>query len=689
LADEGSQTLIGIDVGGTFTDIVGLTPGGQLIVLKTPTTPTDPSSAVLKGVQSLAAEIGTPVDELLGSSRIVHGTTIGLNTLLTRSGAKTALLTTAGFRDIIEMRLGFKEDRYELAKPPPQPLVPRRLRIPIRERVEKTGDVSTPLNEDDVRAACRLLAAEGVEAVAICFLWSFLDPGHELAAAAICGEMLPDVYLSTSWDVLPEMREYDRVSTTVLNAYIGPKVATYATRLEDALQGTGFRGALHYLQSNGGIATRREVTRVPVRTLMSGPAAGPAAARLFAHAAGTDNFICVDMGGTSFDASLVTDGVVRESRPVDLDSIRIGLPMIDVHSIGGGGGSIAHLDAGLLRVGPESAGAVPGPAAYGLGGTDPTVTDASLVLGIYETTSLADGLVMELGPAERAVQVLARGLGLDVGQTAEAIWEVVNLKLADALREITVMEGRDPRDYLLVVGGGCGPTHCCALAEQLGIRSILVPRVAAVLCAFGALVTDVVYDARRSLPMLLHAGADTTTINTVLRSMEDELMARMKDERMDPSIVEIDRSFDLRYRDQLWEIPVPIGKETVSTTTVEAAIQQFHSRHFELYTYSEPENVCELVGLAIRATARRDIPRFNWGSNGSNNWRLLGTRAVTILLDEDGAALKVPVFDGDTPPIGRPIEGPALIAEGNAVVFVRPGWSCTLEPFGAYRLTWK
>jgi len=189
--------------------------------------------------------------------------------------------------------------------------------------------------------------------------------------------------------------------------------------------------------------------------------------------------------------------------------------------------------------------------------------------------------------------------------------------------------------------------------------------------------------------MLLHAGADTTTINTVLRSMEDELMARMKDERMDPSIVEIDRSFDLRYRDQLWEIPVPIGKETVSTTTVEAAIQQFHSRHFELYTYSEPENVCELVGLAIRATARRDIPRFNWGSNGSNNWRLLGTRAVTILLDEDGAALKVPVFDGDTPPIGRPIEGPALIAEGNAVVFVRPGWSCTLEPFGAYRLTWK
>jgi N-methylhydantoinase A len=681
------QTLIGIDVGGTFTDIVGLTPAGRLVVLKTPSTPREPSRAVLEGVGLLAAELETSVPSLLRSASIVHGTTIGLNTLLTRTGARTALLTTAGFRDILEMRLGFKDERYDLAKAPPRPLVPRRLRMPIRERIEKTGAVSTELAEKDVRSVCRFLADEQVEAVAICFLWSFLNPAHELAAAEICAEMLPDAYVSTSWDVHPELREYDRVSTTVLNAYIGPRVASYTTLLEAALEAAGFGGSIHYLQSNGGMAGRHEVMRAPVRTLMSGPAAGPSAARFFAQAAQTDNYICVDMGGTSFDASVVSDGIVRQSRPNELDSVRIGLPMIDIHSVGGGGGSIAHLEAGLLRVGPRSAGAVPGPASYGLGGTEPTVTDASLVLGVYESTSLAAGLEMKRELAVHATGELADAMGLDIEHTAKAVWEVVNLKVSDVLREITVMEGRDPRAYLLVAGGGCGPTHCCELAEQLGIRSVLVPRVASALCAFGCLVTDLVYDGRRSFPMLLRGAIDTDRIDTVLGALEGELVERMTNDGVEASAISVERSLDLRYRDQLWEIPVPIASGPVSRATIDTAIARFHSRHYELYTYSEVDNVCELVGLVVRASAHRARPSLEWPTSEATTWEPSVSRHVAVFAGSNGKPhAETPVFDGSRAPVGVRLDGPALISAVNTVVLVRAGWSCTLESYGAYRL---
>lgn len=689
--------VLGIDVGGTFTDVVGLDRGGRPLMFKVPSRPDDPAGAVLQGVEAFAAGVGVPVDSMLAEAHLVHGTTMGINTLLTRTGATTALLTTSGFRDMLEIRVGYKEERYELDLEPPDPLVPRRLRLPITERIGSDGSVVTPLDEDGVLAACELMASEGIEAVAICFIWSFLDPSHELRAAELCRQVLPGAFVTTSWDVLPEIREYNRVSTTVLNAYVGPRVARYVGELTGRLEGRGFDGTLHFLQSHGGVAHADEVLRVPVRTLMSGPAAGPAVAGFFAGQAGVENAICVDMGGTSFDASVVTGGTVRQSRPVEIDGVRIGLPMVDVHSVGGGGGSIAWVDTGILRVGPSSAGSVPGPASYSLGGTSPTVTDANLVLGVYSPGPIAGGLSLAGGPAEAVIDGLAGEIGVGRIEAADGVWRVLTIDLAQAIRDITVDEGRDPRDYVLVVGGGSGPVHCCAIADELGIDRILIPKAASTLCALGAIVMDVVYELRRSYPMQLSGTFDVEAIDTAFGQLERDLIGMLQGERMSgdgtridrrvglryrEEEIHVDRGLELRYREQLWEIMVPMESASIDMGTIDDAIGTFHERHHEIYTYSEPDNVCELVSLAVRATVPRQLPDLDWDLGDHDAWAQLGERSVR----HRNSFLTTPVYDGRKAPVSVPLEGPVLIREELCTVFVEPGWTCTLEPHGAYYL---
>ena len=689
--------VLGIDVGGTFTDVVGLDRGGRPLMFKVPSRPDDPASAVLQGVEAFASGVGVPVGSMLADAHLVHGTTMGINTLLTRTGARTALLTTSGFRDMLEIRVGYKEERYELDLEPPVPLVPRRLRLPITERIGSDGAVVTPLDEDGVLAACGLMAAEGIEAVAICFIWSFLDPSHELRAAELCRQALPGAFVTTSWDVLPEIREYNRVSTTVLNAYVGPRVTSYVGELTGRLEGRGFGGTLHFLQSHGGVAHADEVIRVPVRTLMSGPAAGPAVAGFFARRAGIDNAICIDMGGTSFDASVVTGGTVRQSRPVEIDGVRIGLPMVDVHSVGGGGGSIAWVDTGILRVGPSSAGSVPGPASYSLGGTSPTVTDANLVLGVYSPGPIAGGLSLDGGPAETVIDGLAGEIGVDRIEAADGVWRVLTIDLAQAIRDITVDEGRDPRDYVLVVGGGSGPVHCCAVADELNIDRILIPKAASTLCALGAIVMDVVYELRRSYPMQLSGTFDVEAIDTAFGRLERDLIGMLQGEGMagEPTTIDrrvglryreeeihVDRGLELRYREQLWEIMVPMESASIDMDTIDDAIDTFHERHHEIYTYSEPDNVCELVSLAVRATVPRQLPDLDWDLGDHDAWVQLGERSVR----HRDRFLTAPVLDGRKAPVSVPVEGPALIREALCSVFVEPGWTCMLEPHGAYSL---
>lgn len=693
------QTVIGVDVGGTFTDVVGLDESNRLLTIKTPSNPRDPAGAVLEGIRQFAAAVGTDTGRLLGGATVVHGTTMGINTLITRTGAKTGLLCTSGFRDVLEMRVGYKEERYELDLPPPQPLVPRRHRLGVRERVDGRGQVVTALTERDVHSACEHFAAEGIEAVAVCFLWSFLHPDHEQRAAAICERAMPGAFVTTSWDVLPEMREYDRVSTTVLNAYIGPRVVGYLDQLERLLRAEGMTGSVLFLQSHGGVAHADEVTRVPVRTLLSGPAAGPSVAQFFAAAAGHRNVICVDMGGTSFDASVVTDGTVRQTRPVTVEGVRVGLPMVDVHSVGGGGGSIARVDAGILRVGPGSAGAVPGPACYGLGGQDPTVTDANLVLGVYGEGPIAGDLSLGMAPAARALGGLGAEVGIERGDAATGVRRVLTIDLAQAVRDITVAEGRDPRDYVLIAGGGSGPAHCCAIAEELGITQIIVPKAASTLCALGAIVTDVVYEMRRSFPTQLGASTDTDAIAAALDRLEADLIARLQGEGFGE--VEPDRSvglryreddfhvehgFELRYREQLWEIMVPIDSGKVDEDTLTSAIEDFHVRHHNRYAYSEPDTPCELVSLAVRARVHRPLPEIDWELGSSSEWHRVGARELRLGADDP---LEVDVFDGAVAPVGIPLAGPALVREPLCTVVVSPGWTVELQDFGAYILSTK
>ena len=701
--------VIGIDVGGTFTDVVGLDAAGRPLSFKVPSRPGDPASAVMEGVEAFAARVGVPVGAVLEDAHLVHGTTMGINTLLTRTGAKTGLLTTSGFRDILEIRVGYKEERYELDLPPPAPLVPRRLRRPIPERLDSDGSVVVPLDEEEVLAACGYLAREGVEAVAVCFLWSFLDPSHEIRAAELCRRALPEAFVTTSWDVLPEIREYNRASTTVLNAYIGPKVVRYVEDLTERLAGRGFGGVLHFLQSHGGVSHADEVIRVPVRTLMSGPAAGPAVAGYFAERAGIENAVCIDMGGTSFDAGVVTGGSVRQSRPVEVDGVRIGLPMVDVHSVGGGGGSIARVDTGILRVGPASAGSVPGPASYSLGGRSPTVTDANMVLGVYSPGPIAGGLSLDVRPAEDVMDRLGSRIGVDRIEAAEGVWRVLTIDLAQAIRDITVAEGRDPRDYALVVGGGAGPVHCCAIADELGIDRIIVPKAASTLCALGAIVMDVVYELRRSYPMQLSGTFEVEAIDEAFGRLERDLIGMLQgqgaaggaaridaqidaqvDARIDRKMglryredeIHVDRGLELRYREQLWEIMVPMASASIDRGAVDDVIGRFHERHHEMYTYSEPDNVCELVSLAVRAAVPRQLPELDWDLGAYEDWVRIGEHPVR----RRGGSLLTPVLDGRRAPVSVPLAGPALIREELCTVFVEPGWTCTLQPYGAYYL---
>lgn len=679
-----ARITVGIDVGGTFTDVVALV-SGRVVTLKTPSDRDDPASAVLRGLDGLAERLGMPARELLAQTDLVHGTTLGLNTLLTRRGARTGLLCTSGFRDILEMRVGYKDHPYEYARGAPIPLVERRLRLPVRERVDAAGATVVPLVEEDVRETCRRFAAEGVDAIAICFLWSFLAPEHELRAAEICREELPGAYVTTSWDVLPELREYDRVSTTVLNAYVGPQVGAYVARLELLLGAAGHRGSLHYLQSNGGMASGEEIARVPVRTLLSGPAAGPWLGRTIAAAAGCPDAIVVDMGGTSFDASVITGGEIRRTHPTDIDSVRVGLPIVDIRAVDGGGGSIAHIDAGILRVGPDSAGGDPGPAAYGRGGTQPTVTDANVVLGVYAEGPLAGGVELTREPARQVLAALGDELGLDAERAAQGIWQVLTMNLARAVREITVAEGHDPRDYTLVAGGGAGPAHCCAIAEELDIRSVLVPRSAPTLCALGGALSDIVYESRRSLPLLLDAPGTAEAVDGVLSEIEEQIRASLAEEDHDGATVRIERWLELRYPDQLWELPCAVEDLPVTDASLTGAAELFHARHAELYGFAEPGSTCELVSVGVRIAVAPDRVPLTWPEPAEATWEPTGSRPMALVFSGEPLG-QVPVYASDRAPLEVALEGPALIVDEQTSLLVAPGWTCRLERYGAFLL---
>src|SRR5271166_5102816 len=669
---------IGIDVGGTFTDLVAVDDLGQTTLAKVPSTPADPSIGVLDGLQLLAETLDLDRSALLAETdRIVHGTTVATNALLERRGAKVGLLTTEGHRDVIEMREGLKDDRYNLRLPPPEQLVPRKLRLGLRERLRADGRVETPLDPASLDRAIYALKREQVEAVAVCYLHSYRDPRHELATRAAIERELPGIYVSLSSQVLPQIKEYERVSTTVVNAYVGPVLSRYLVRLERRLAEAGYGGPTLIIQSHGGVAPIAEWGRLAAGAVLSGPAGGIAGSVHAARLMEEQNLIPFDMGGTSTDISLIVGGQPSRVSGRRVAGHTIALNSLDIGSIGAGGGSIARVDAGgILHVGPQSAGAAPGPACYGAGGTAATVTDANLVLGYLDPASFLGGRRrLDRTAAENAVDGIAARLGIDRIAAARGIHRVVNTAMAEGVRLVSVRRGVDPRQFALLAFGGGSGLHATEIARQLDLSRVIVPRVAAVLSAWGMLASDLRFEVART-----HIGDTRALDGGAIRRLFDEMeakgLARLRASFAGPA--RATRSADMRYGEQVFEIAVPLdGVDWTGADPLPDIVKRFHKRHEELYTYSLPDQETVLVnarvvvaGILSALPQEPALPEAPPAPPRSER---------AIYLDDWVSA---PVYDFDALAPAQKIAGPAIVESAMTTVLLRPGERATVTPLG-------
>jgi N-methylhydantoinase A len=669
---------IGIDVGGTFTDLVAVDDFGRTILAKVASTPADPSSGALDGLKLLADTLGLALAQLLAQTeRIVHGTTVATNALIERKGAKVGLLTTEGHRDVIEMREGLKDDRYNLRLPPPEQLVPRKLRLGVRERLRADGSIETPLDPTSVDHAIGALEREKVEAVAVCYLHAYRDPRHEVATKERIANRLPGLYVSLSSETLPQIKEYERVSTTVVNAYVGPALSGYLARLEQLLAEAGYRGPTLIIQSHGGVAPIAESGRLAAGAVLSGPAGGVAGSVYAARLLEENNLIPFDMGGTSTDISLIVEGQPSLVGARRVAGHTIALNSLDIASIGAGGGSIARVDAGgILHVGPESAGAVPGPACYGTDGTEATVTDANLVLGYLDPTGFLGGRRrLDQRAAEVAVDRIAAALGVGRLAAARGIHRVVNTTMAEGVRLVSVRRGVDPRQFALLAFGGAAGLHATDIARQLDLSRVFVPRVAPVLSAWGMLATDLRFEVART-----HIGdanaLDGAEVKRLFEEMEAEGLGRLRASFDGP--VRSTRSVDMRYGEQVFEIAVPLKDIDWSVADpLPQIVERFHRRHEELYTYSLPDQEVVLVNARVAVagilSALPQEPALPEAPASA-------PRSERRIYLEDWVA--APVRDFDALALAQKIAGPAVVESAMTTVLLRPGDRAILTKLG-------
>ena len=680
---------VGIDVGGTFTDFLLLDEQGKSSVFKTPTTPHDHSIGLMNGLREIAEDQQLSLEVFVRQvDLVVHGTTVATNAVLTGKGANTGLITTQGFRDALEMRRGIRESQYDNHFVAPVPLVPRHCRLPVRERVDVKGAEVTPLNRDDVLAAARQLLRQQVESVAVCLLHSHANGAHEQQVAEILSAELPAVFLSISSELMPQIRFYDRTSTTVLNSYVGPLIQRYLDNLLEKLDATGFAGVLLIMQSNGGVAGARQTTRVAAATVLSGPAAGPVAGLSFVRPHGLEDCITVDMGGTSFDAALIVAG-----QPVSVTDGRINghlmaLPKLDIHTIGAGGGSVAWIDSGgFLRMGPDSAGADPGPACYGRGGERPTCSDADLVLGYLNPDYFLGGRIpLSLEKAKQAIErEIAGPLGLELERAAAGMSTVINHAMADGIRAISIQRGYDPRDFPLVVAGGAGPVHAAAIARELEIPLILVPRASSIFCAAGMLLSDLRHAYVRSCPTTL-AELKKDFLAGLCREMSQQARATLDDERIPRQRQRLDYSADIRYVGQFNEVSVALPGDDSHEFDLEKLSAAFHARHDLLYGYAVPEAALEMVTVRLDAVGLTEKHGIIGECGGGFGSRPEPKSSRPIFLPELDEFHEVPVFDGDTLSTGQRISGPALVEQIMCTVVVPSDYRLVCDRLGSFAL---
>jgi N-methylhydantoinase A len=669
---------IGVDVGGTFTDLVVADESGAVHFGKTPSTPEDQSIGVMTGLSMMAERLSMTTAEMLGQTeRVVHGMTVATNALLERKGARLGLLTTEGHRDVLEMREGLKPERYNLRLARYPALAPRHLRLGVRERMRDTGAVEIALDSESLDVAIETLRAASVEAVAVCYLHAYANPDHERQTRNKLLAAMPDVYVSLSSEVLPQIKEFERVSTTAVNAYVGPALDRYLGGLERSLRAEGYGGPALIILSHGGVAPISEAIRLAAGTVLSGPAGGLAGARHASGVLGAENLIPFDMGGTSTDISLIVDGQAALSSDRVIAGERVALSSLDIVTLGAGGGSIAWVDSGgLLKVGPHSAGAAPGPACYGKGGVEPTVTDANVVLGYLDPTSFgAGGGALDAAAAKSALNRLGGALGIDGVAAAEGVFRVVNTQMAEGVRLATVRRGVDPRQFALFGFGGAAGLHLTALARVLDLKRVIVPRMASVLSAWGMLTSDLRYEVSRT-----QIGEIDAQSPEALKSLYGELESEAKSAVSGwfDGAIETSRSADMRYGEQIFEIDVDLNDIDFTDVDAPRAIKRaFEARHVELYTYALPDREPVLVNARVAATGALSAPPTEPALPGGPMPAPIGSRAIYL-----GGWLDAPVYAFDALPSGGSVEGPALIVAPTTTILLHPGDSATVTTTG-------
>ncbi len=685
---------IGIDVGGTFTDFLVTGEGIDPTIFKVLSTPSDPSIGLINGLAEIAGAMGQTLGELAGSiETIVHGTTVTTNAVLTGEGATTGLITTDGLRDALEMRRGVREERYDNRYRNVTPLVPRYLRRPVKGRLDYSGEQIEPLNLADVQAAVDLFKGEGVEAVAICFMNSFANPEHEGQAAELVRRELPGAYLTVSSKLLPSIRFYDRVSTTVLNSFVGPKLSFYLEKLRGRLKEIGFAGVLLIMQSNGGVMAPEVARDKSSLTLLSGPAAGPGVGLAYARIHGRDDCITVDMGGTSFDAALVRDGAPIVVTEGEINRHRIALPMLGIATIGAGGGSIGWIDeGGLLRMGPESAGADPGPACYGKGGTRPACTDADLALGYLDPDFFAGGkLKLDRDAACDAIgRDVAQPLGFSVEEAAAGMYRVINTNMAQGVREITIKRGYDPREFPMVVAGGAGPLHACMICQELDIPMFIVPRESSIFCAAGMLMSDLQHDFVRSFVSVLDS-VDWDGLNRTVDRMSAEGQALLTEEKIPEDCWEISVKLDCRYVKQYHEVSSPVSLDEIRGRDFPAIAARFHKEHNRMYGYSleDERTPIELINVRVRAVGVTEKPAFMEDDYAGEDPSAALKGERQIYLPEQQRLHTVPVYDGHKTRHGYRMTGPAIVEQVNTTLLLTSSFDCECDKYGSFAVTRK
>ncbi len=667
---------------------------GMLRQFKSPTTYPDPSIGFMSALEKAAEGFDTPLTSLLQEvDLLIHGTTLATNTLINRNGAKTGMITTRGFRDVVEIRRGYKNIRtsmYNVFVPPYDPLIPRHLRKEVTERVLFDGSEHTPLNEDDVRQAAAELKAKGVESLAVCFLHSYANDEHEKRAAAIAREVMgEDVYITTSADILSVWREWERFSTTSVSAYTGPEVKGYMENLVSRLDEHQFGGTLLMMLSDGLVETVEYCKPRVVNLIGSGPAAAPAAAVYMGNAAGHKNLLSFDMGGTSIDIGLIQDGRIPTTTDAWVQDERVAIKMVDVKSAGAGGGSIAWIDSlGLLRVGPQSAGSTPGPACYGKGGEDPTVTDLDITLGYMDPDFFLGGEI-KLDPdlARQAIQnKIATPLGMNVDEAAQAAMTTVVSYMADQITEISTTVGFDVRDMAIVAGGGAGPMHAPFIAERLGVPNVIVPTIAATYSAFGMFAMDVGRNYARSY-IVRAAQLDLARVNQHYEDMRKEAADGFESLGVKPEDGVFHRTAEIRYIGQYHEVEVDMPEGELTAEDIEKAISDFHDRHKELYTFNMHWKGVEFLTFRLRATAPKKPIHMQTSVLGSEDASAaLKSKRLAWF---DGKQLETPVYDGAKLIAGNLIEGPAIIEETTTTVVVPVSYRCTVDNLRGYQLELK